>query len=306
MGESTPPLATYPGPKKQRPSKGGLAERVAFLVIGLVIGGVVVTIALRSRQPDSRVVYQAPPATAPQTSPTQPPDPKTPADVKTTTPAPPTETSKPPAETKPTGIQPFNPFDGSLATPMPPKEINGHITAGPGVRLPAVGDGSPSTATPEVADHPTPKGLLVTLRLDVADTNATVGALQALASREGGSAIRFDETAGKPDAEGAVIFVPAAKADEAEKAIGAIGGVVVSDRWTGSTSDRLDRIEQAAVDHLSDLHVKRQELLIKYFDDAPQIKHIDEDTDRITKCIAVLRSQKQDANVAVIKIRFLS
>lgn len=304
MGEPTPPLATYPGPKKQRPSKGGLAERVAFLVIGLVIGGALVTIALRSRQPEARVVYQAPPpVTAPKTPTTQPPDPK---DGKATTPVPPAETTKPPAETKPTGIQPFNPFDGSFAAPMPQKEINGHITAGPGVRLPAVGDGSPISAPPEAADHPTPKGLLVTLRLDVADTNAAVRALQSVASKEGGSAIRFDETAGKPDAEGAVIFVPAAKADEAERAIGAIGGVVVSDRWTGSSSDRLDRIEQAAVDHLSDLHVKRQELLIKYFDDAPQIKHIDEDTDRINKCIAELRSQKQDANMAVIKIRFLS
>ncbi|HVT13775.1 MAG TPA: hypothetical protein VHE55_16035 [Fimbriimonadaceae bacterium] len=316
MGEPTPPLAVYPAPKKPRPPKGGSPDgmqRALFLMVGLIIGGTAVGLILLSRHSEPKVVYQAPPVSAPPSnSPVQAPKGAEPTDLPKAEPGKdaaksPADAAKPSTDSKPGSIQPFNPFDGSLATPMPPKEISGHITAGPGVRLPAISDGGPNGNGPAVADTPpTPKGLLVTMRLDVSDTNAAVKALQAVASKVGGSAIQFDELAAKPDAEGAVIFVPAAEADEAEKEIGSVGSVVVSDRWTGPSSDRLDRIEQTAVDHLSDLHVQRQELLIKYFEDAPQIRHIDEDTDRINKCLAALRAHRQGADMAVIKVRFLS
>ncbi|HWA83795.1 MAG TPA: hypothetical protein VG820_10195 [Fimbriimonadaceae bacterium] len=316
MGEPTPPLAIYPAPKKPRPPKGGSSDgvqRALFLMVGLIIGGTAVGLVFLSRHSEPKIVYQAPAGSSPPVqSLLQQPKTGEPSDLPHTPPAnqaakPPADAAKAPANSKPPGIQPFNPFDGSLAAPMPAKEIDGHITAGPGVRLPAISEGGPSGAGPVAAEAPpTPKGLLLTVRLDVADTNAAVKALQAVASKEGGSAIQFDELAAKPDAEGAVIFVPAAKAGEAEKEIGAVGNVIVSDRWSGPSSDRLDRIEQTAVDHLSDLRVQRQELLIKYFDDAPQIKHIDEDTDRINKCLAALRARRPGADVAVIKVRFLT
>jgi hypothetical protein len=201
--------------------------------------------------------------------------------------------------------QPFNPFDVSLGSTTPPKEISGHIEPGPMTAAPKPGEAKPAPRV-DPQETPTPKGLLVAMRLAISDPEAAVKALQGIASKVGGAAIQFDEMASKPDPEGAIVFVPGDKYDEVAKLIESVGSIVVSDRWTGSSLDRIDRIERSAQDRLSDLRIQRQELLIKYFEDAPQVKHVDEDSARISKCVAAVRARKPGPNVAVIKIKFLT
>ncbi len=178
---------------------------------------------------------------------------------------------------------------------MPPQEITGHIPPNP------VGDQTSIQPTP---DQP-PKALLVTIRVNVGDPTQAVKAAEAVASKEGGNAIRYDDSALRAEPEGVILFVPAPKADQVEKELGSLGSVVVSEKWSGAAGERIDRIERDANDRLSALHVQRQELLIKFFEDAPPIKHIDEDSDRITKSLAALRAQKQGATIAVFKLKFL-
>ncbi|HTQ09757.1 MAG TPA: hypothetical protein VMI31_06770 [Fimbriimonadaceae bacterium] len=187
---------------------------------------------------------------------------------------------------------------------MPAKQITGHIEPGPGVQINPNPGGGPD-GSPVPPDQTPPKTMLVTMRLNVTDPDQALKSLQQIASKEDGAAIQFDETAKNPDPEGAILFVPSAKEQDTEKLVGAIGDLVVSDTWTGSSADRMDRIESDATNRINELHIKRQELLVKYFDDAPQIRHIDEDSDRITKCLASLRAQKPGAKTAVIKIKFI-
>jgi hypothetical protein len=304
MGEQTPPLAIYPAPKKKRPPKTGMslsAQKALFLVAGLAVGGGMVLATLYfAGRPAEKIVYRSPA----QNSPAKPNLNLTDPALNSTAAPPTADKGAESGAVKPgADMPPFNPFDGSLASSMPPREINGHITAGP---APSIPDHSvPPAGAPKPPEPTVPKGLLVMMRLEVGDPNAAVGSLRGLAAKFGGSAIQFDEVASKPEAEGAILFVPAAKADQAEKELARVGGVVVRDAWNGNSADRLDRVEKFAQDRLSDLRVQRQELLVKFFEDAPQVKHIDEDTERINKSIAGLRARKAGSDVAVFKIKFM-
>lgn len=331
MDEQTPPpLAIYPAPKKPKQPKPAMPEgtqRALFLIAGLAIGGVAVygavRIASHQKEPlayrtqQSALTQSSNPGTS-QAGTSQPGISQSGAIQGSPNPGAPTNKEAPAPGTNPgkTGdsgsigdggsLPPYNPFAGDIGSSMPPKEIGGHLPSNSGTTTHASGGTTNSQGPSTINEAPTPKGLLVTVRLDVGDPNSAVKALDSVASKLGGAAIQYDESAAKLDAEGAIVFVPVVKADEAEKALASVGSVVATDKWNGSTGDRLDKIEQNAQNRLSDLHLQRQELLIKYFEDAPQIKHIDEDSDRINKCLAALRSRKPGPNTAVFKIRFLS
>jgi|GEM_PF-5909875 len=300
-------------------SPGGSSQRGLFLLFGVMLGAAVVLVTLHFAQPTPGKVAELT-GTSPS-APIQTSHPNGPPSTQPSSPGPQTSAPPQPANPKPSGpggtaggtpatqskpgtnAQPFNPFDGSISQTMPPKEISGHITPGAEVTLPNPGDAANITPAPPIESPP--KSLLVTIRLDVADPSQAIKDIQAIAAKVSGTAIQFDESATKLDPEGAILFVPAAKEADAEKLVGTVGSLVVSDNWTGPATDRLDKMEEDANNRLSQLHVRRQELLVKYFEDAPQIKHIDEDSDRITKCLASLRAQKPGANTAVIKIKFM-
>ncbi len=203
-------------------------------------------------------------------------------------------------------VQPYNPFAGNIG--------GGNYETAPGsgreiARFPraySFSSGGSDPAPKQTPEEPASvKGLLVTVRLDVSDPDGAVRELQGIAGKAGGLAIQFDEVAVKETAEGAIMLVPATRAAEVEKALSSVGGVVASDHWNGSASNRIDRVESSAQDRISDLHLKRQELLVKYLEDAPQIKHIDEDTDRITKSLNNFRTNRPALGTAVFKIKFL-
>jgi hypothetical protein len=277
-------------------------QRALFLLGGVAIGGALVMATLRFAKNEPQVSYaRVPLANSNVPNRTAPPiDKKEPhAGTRATEPKKDEDAKWDPTK------QPFNPFDVRIGPPMPAKEITGHIEQGPMDSKTPGGNQKPSSPV-DPPETVTPKGLLVTMRLDVGDPDAAVKALQGIASKVGGSAIRFDESAANSDAEGAIVFVSTDKCEEAAKLIESVGSIVVSDKWTGSSLDRIDRIERLAADRLSDLRMKRQELLIKYFEDAPEVKHLDEDVDRISKCVAALRARKPGPNTAVIKIKFLT
>lgn len=300
--------------KKKPPKKTVDGQRLWFLVVGVVLGsGVVLATVGLMGQPKERIVYRSDPAqqSAPvinpkTTAPAQLPDWANTATPPATKPAPDKSTETPKGPAVPTtgapsgpdkSMHPFNPLSGGFSMSMPPKEITGEIT-------PTTHPGAANTEiTPD--ETSAPRGLLVTMRLGVGDPNSALRAMQAIAAKAGGSAIEFDESATKDDPEGALLFVPAAKATETEKQIGSAGSLIASDSWNGSSSDRLDRIEVTAQNHISDLHVQKQELLVKYFEDAPQIKRIDEMTDRISKSLTSLRGRKPGAATAVFKVKFV-
>jgi hypothetical protein len=301
--QNPPPLAVHPTPNRRR-TVSAKTQRLFFLLGGIVIGAALVMASMRFTQPQTRLAFKPglPERSTPADSSTPQQEKKAPTEAPKGAATP----TKPDEKWDPTKV-PFNPFDASLGRSMPPKEITGHIEAGPMV-APPTAEGGPTKppVPPAQTESATPKGLLLTMRLDVSDPNSAVKSLQGVASKVGGAAIQFDESAAKPDAEGAILFVSSDKFEEALKLIEAVGSVVVSDKWTGSSLDRIDRIERAAEDRLSELRIQRQELLIKYFEDAPEIRHIEEDAGRISKCVAALRARKPGPSTAVIKIKFLT
>lgn len=279
-------------------------QRGLFLLLGVALGAAVVLTTLHlASVPAEKSASGTTPKVASLASGTAPVGVQTPPETAPSGPA--TGSKRPDSQTSPPSpapadSPPFNPLVGSIAS-TPPKEITGSINPGPTVPLPNPSD----THVTPIDDPNPPKGALINLRLDVPDPAAAIKALQALAAKEGGSAIQFDEAAMRSDPEGAILFVPTSKSEDAQRQIGAIGKVVISDTWTGSPPDRLDRVEQVAQNRLGDLHIQRQELLVKFFEDAPQVRHVDEDSDRISKCIASLRAHKPGSNLVVIKIRFV-
>ena len=319
MDEKIPPLATYPPPKTPKANKG--TSPIIFLVAGVVLGGALVLAAVKATNggSDRRLASNTPLQSAkPQVIPNEPVPAPGASNVE---PGPKPGASQP--EKKLTdkekellaGGGAYNPFEGNISVGPPASEMSGHIdSSGP----PPVGPGSNGSMktmgnkpfgddpkVPNPDEETVPRGYLAIIRLDVENPETAVSAIRGVASKVGGAAIQFDETAKRLEPEGAILFVPLAKAEAAQRLLGSVGSVVVSDTWNGSSGARLDKIESEAQSQLSDLRIKRQELLVKYFEDAPQIKHIDEDTERINKCIGALRAQKPGPATAVFKIKFL-
>lgn len=275
-------------------------QRGFFVLGGIVIGAGIVLATLAFMRPEPpRVIYRSQPAGEPQAM-IQTPVPN----GNTPDPAKKVDSAKPGATpTEQGAVQPYNPFAGNIGGSFEAAPEPGRVSS----RIPSRFSFNTEAAPRQVPEEPQSavRGLLVTVRLDVSDPDGAVRELQGLAGKAGGLAIEFDETAVKESAEGAILFVPATRADEVEKALGSVGGVVATDHWNGSSSNRIDRVESNAQDRISDLHLKRQELLVKYTEDAPQIKHIDEDTDRINKSLGSFRSNRPGMGTAVFKIRFL-
>lgn len=290
------PIVPVPDPVPASPRRSanlGL-QRALLVALGAIVGAALVLAGLYFARRPERVVYRERPVPSATTPAAATPGP-TPAD-KAASPGP-TGPDAPPATTP--DKAPSNPPKAA-----PPKGMAGQIGSAPLVVDPgSLPDHAPLVVSPE-HDDPAPRGLLLTIRLEVSDPDSAFGALQALAAKNGGTAIRFDENATKSETEGAILLVPAASAESARKGLASIGTVVVSDSWTGPSATRLDRIEADAEARLRELRIQRQELLVRYFEDAPQVRHVDEDAGRISKSLAALHARKPEASTAIIKIRF--
>lgn len=273
-------------------------QRALFLLLGVALGGALVLGTLAwARRESPRVVDRRPAATV---------EPNLPRGHENAIQNP--ATPKPTAQdgNLPKGGAPVAagiPKPGAAKKP-PVKQISGTIPDAP--LAPGTSPFNPGPIFVSPDEKETPKATLVDVRLTVSDGDKAFSQAQVVAAKAGGVAIQFDEHASEGPATGALLFVPQNRLADAEKALSGVGSIVIKDRWSGTNADRLDRLQATAESAVSDLRVRRQELLVKYLEDAPQVTLVDQEIERIQRSLSALRAQKASAGTAIVKLKFLS
>lgn len=258
--------------------------------VGLGIGGLRVYSSLSAKP---QAALRRLPPVAPQA---QPPAP-TPA---ATQPQSPPLPAKPPAgvagakqETKPEATggpkpqnPPVNPF-GGLVGVLPDKGLG---------MLPAI-------SQPEAAKPPPPpeEWRLVELSMPGDDAQKVAGiAKQFSASTK--AVTEFQGERHTP-VDGLLLFVPPGKTQPLLTALTGVGATVAFD-WKGGSADRQRVLTEKSATLLRDLQRKRQELLVRYFEDAIPVRDLD---DQIAAVTAALKqyNERAPAKADTVKVLFL-
>lgn len=271
-------------------------QRALFLLLGVALGGGLVLGTLAwARRETPRVADNRPPAAT-----VEPNLPR--GDHRG-----PSQNPTPPKPTAQDGTLPKGAAAGTAKSNPPKKppvkQISGTIPDAPAAGTSPFNPG-PIFVSPD--EKESPKTTLVDVRLSVSDGDKALSLAQVVAAKAGGVAIQFDENASEGPATGALLFVPQNRLADAEKALGGVGSIVIKDHWSGTNADRLDRLQGTAESAVSDLRVRRQELLVKYLDDAPQVTLVDQEIERIQRSLSALRAQKASPGTAIVKLKFLS
>lgn len=266
-------------------------HRLVWAFGGLCLGGMV----LLGPRPGSSQL--------PTTPPTNPPV-QSSASVPTVTKKPEAkpEETKATDETKPDAGKPVatNSASPSGADTSPANPFAGTITGTlPGPDTPILPDIRPGsslgTSQPPVAPA---KATLLTISR--ARTSSAKADIVAVAKGLGGSSHSFAEADphGGTRIEGVILFVPASKLDEA---LAKVGGSV-DGRWSGPATDREDQLIQPYKDRIDALEAKKSELLVKYLEDAPEVREIQDAIDSLTKTMAQLHPDKSKDSQAWIVV----
>lgn len=280
-------------------------QRALFLLLGVALGGGLVLGTLAwARREAPRVADRRPPATVEPNLPRGHEN----AVQNSVPPKPTADDGAPPKGATPLAAKPNpgneGPGNAGPGKAPPPKQISGTIPDAPLSSGTSPFNPGPIFVSPD--EKASPKTTLVDVRLSVSDGDKALSQAQVVAAKAGGVAIQFDEHASEGPATGALLFVPQNRLADAEKALGGVGSIVIKDHWSGTNADRLDRLQGAAESAVSDLRVRRQELLVKYLEDAPQVTLVDQEIERIQRSLSALRAQKASAGTAILKLKFLS
>ncbi|MBI1756026.1 MAG: hypothetical protein HYR64_02850 [Fimbriimonas ginsengisoli] len=106
---------------------------------------------------------------------------------------------------------------------------------------------------------------------------------------------------GDPDS-GVIMLVPPAKLEEALTKLRSSLKFEEGESWEGTPGARASRLTASIRTAIADLGVKRSELLIRYYEDAPSVKAIDEQIESARASLASLRLGSETDRFAVIQV----
>jgi len=149
------------------------------------------------------------------------------------------------------------------------------------------------------------KAPLIITRLEVEDLTFGVRRLQEIAFKNHGTAIRFDDAARRPDAEGVVLFLPAGTVPAVEAEIRKLGEMRVTTQTNGTRAERISKIEESAKARVSQLEAQLDTMLLHYYREATPVQIVLEDLARIKNSLSNLRKDKSDPNYALIWVKLL-
>lgn len=309
-GEPTPVPALIPPEPRESGSSVGL---IAALLLGVGIGGAVMYLT-NSGQSDQKTALLPPVASPPlATAPAEPAP--SPGLVATNT----------------SGGSLFPPLDltwmvpPEAATPSPaPAPAPGPVAGGPGVTPPR-GGGVPSPLRGQI-DAPTggfapmrPTVLpdingsqpsvaepvevpMVTLTFSVGDGAAAASSVIGIARNYGGVGVPVTEVLDRRTRNGCLVYVPQDRLDAFLGNLNGVGSLMERVRWRGSEGERRARLASEAERRLDDLQADRKNLLIKYLDDAPEVKEIDEQIALQRKAISALRLRAPGPKMVAVRV----
>lgn len=262
---------------------------VAFMLLGIVVGGLLVNAALKRQPVASAKVAQA---TVPKAEATVAPTiaPPVPSKVEPAKPAPttPKVDSKKPTEATPTPgakpiTSPLSPFDGIIGiSPDHPKGWGG---GAPDPKIEA-----------KVADAPPTSLRLVEMLVPESAKDRISGIAK------GNSITDYRGSTFAP-ADGVLIYCPPKSTQGLLDKISRVGGTVGVE-WSGTSSERDQIAVQHAANALQELERKRADLLVRYYEDAIPVRDVD---DKIASAKAAIRQyhHKDSARLDAIKVIFI-
>lgn len=258
-------------------SIGGLAVGLALVLVFLKLARVERSPAsVSARQP---VASAAPTAQAPQATQAV------------------TSDAKPPTD-QPKEVPPLDPI-GTGKSIVP---IGGKIPAVPPPSIPPVATTKLPSAAPPAVVAPAPSQLVIGLVRGIAAPDLESRA-RALAAALGGTARAYQRSVGKGDPDsGVIMLVPPAKLEEALTKLRSSLKFEEGESWEGTPGARASRLTASIRTAIADLGVKRSELLIRYYEDAPSVKAIDEQIESARASLASLRLGSETDRFAVIQV----
>lgn len=164
--------------------------------------------------------------------------------------------------------------------------------------LPSVGLPSPSIQ---------PIGsVLETVTMEREHFDALQGRMSTFARDAGGSSRPFvDYRAGQPQqSRGLLVVVPNDRLEEAFLEIVRVGSIAARDSWRGTAAGRRTRLAGDLLDQRDVLEKRRQELLVRWLEDAEPVRRVDEELAEVRRSLAEVELSRDTDAQAVIKITF--
>jgi hypothetical protein len=178
----------------------------------------------------------------------------------------------------------------------PPQPLDGQIRFDPNLQ-PIVPQVSPEVRIEKAETELRKEGVgMVTMTVG-GDASSLERKLSEIARARKGLA----QTYHTGEERGTLVFVPDS---ELNAAVSAIGGAA-SEEWRGSASARRSRLVSDYRRQLTELNSRRAQLLVKYFEDATEVKVVDEEIERIQKGIRQLEPAPGTDRMSLIHVRFI-
>ncbi len=285
------------GPERGAPTVVRPGLRLATAIWAL--GGVVVGLALAFGAVPLMGGHWGPPAAQtpkplavpPSTeAPTQPA--QEPPSVAPQGPAPTGETAPAPADG--TAVQPLDPFGGTA--------LPGKLPTVVGPILPEAVRPPTATKAPDVVPNaPAPKRAtsgadLETVAHETNDVEAAKREIAAFVKKRGGTV--------RSVAGGMMVLVPRDQAPGVMAVLSKHGTVTSQESWSGTPSERQNRLVADLEQQRGALMKKRSELLVKYLEDASPVKQVEEDIKTVERRIEELQIEPAAQHMAAVKVTF--
>ena len=260
---------------------------------GLVIGALAVFFAMRGVEASRSYDASRPAASQPA------PDLKAPA---TTEPAPATEETI--GETPTAGTPNAQPPPSASAPVLPPpSELHGAAPTGP---LPTRGGTNPfQPPTPDAVIR-APEVRLVRLNVYTSGGDSARSELESFAQSLGAETRSFTDFGNleREPAEGLLILVQDKHVEETVKFVQSRNSNVAEQSWRVTPQLRQSRLEDETQAALFALKARRQQLLIKYLDDADPVRDVEEAISKAEATLRRLRIAEAEQSLAAIKVTF--
>lgn len=164
--------------------------------------------------------------------------------------------------------------------------------------LPAVGAQSPVVQ---------PLGsVLETVVMHREQFDAVQARMSSFARDAGGSARAFVlYQVGQPQQpRGLLVMIPNDRLEEAFMELVRLGSIVERDSWQGSAAARRTRLASGLLDQRDELEKRRQELLVRWLEDAEPVKRVDDELAEVRRSLAEVELGRETDPLAVIKLTF--
>lgn len=105
---------------------------------------------------------------------------------------------------------------------------------------------------------------------------------------------------------GVLVWVPEKQVAKLIETLGGSAERAARETWSGPPSSRRRKLKEPFEKRLSELELKKQALLVKYLEDAPEVLRVDEDIQTVRQAMAQFDLPASSDGMGVVDVRFVS